>query len=388
MRKSAISVNPIDLVRHAVLEEARLEDEAILDLPSVAQASRELLQIVAALEKFASGGDDRLETTDGGYLRTRIGGMFVFVPFHLVEYFPFLESEEELLGFAESVRISGSGYICVSGSTAVLKRVGSVGDIDFCEYFEKFEADEGRRLGLCIKNEDGLVCVRVKWAEEPVSVRPWDANLILQYEQGVEANADLANARWKLDFLGLSEKLGPIAVTNMALPQGKPVSGLAIDDRSWIYQEAIFSKNEVEEINLADSSLFGKYLVWLRRQIDEYLNENPLKAAKRALSMSLILSLRDEEALLALGLQDQTLSKKAKREALKEAKRFASFSNDLLPREFVDAIGVAEAQVSDFDEAMAADAQDFCREAALKVANRYDELYEDALLVLAEELDG
>ena len=71
-----------------------------------------------------------------------------------------------------------------------------------------------------------------------------------------------------------------------------------------------------------------------------------------------------------------------------EAKRFAAFSKEVLPAAFLDAIEVAESQSLQFDEALAADAQDFCREAALEVANRYDELYEDALLVLAEELDG
>ncbi len=385
--KPEISIDPLYLVYFAAIEQARRETGGDLASLDNEMQNRDLLQIVSTLETWAWAGSSDLQTTQGGYLKGRHGDLNIFVPFHLVEHFPFLETAEELADFADAIRLSDRGYICVSGSAAVLRSVGVIGDIDFCEYLTSVSHVELESLKRQTMSEESIVLVRIKWSNIASDVRPWEKDIVGEFHAAVQKNEELSTASWKTDSLALSSTMGPISVTNVVLPQGKPVHSLAFDERSWVYQEAILTNDTNLIVDLAKPRPFGSYLLWLRQQIEVCLKDKPLKAAKRALSLCLILSFSDEEALLALGLQAPILVKAARADAVTEARRFAAMSRDELPASLREAIEATTGTIAP-EAQQTSDALQFCREAAALAAQRFDTLFEEALLIVAEELYG
>src|SRR5205823_4627332 len=73
------------------------------------------------------------------------------------------------------------------------------------------------------------------------------------------------------------------------LERGAQESGAS--DRSFAFQEAPLSLSPISWIprRLARPDTIGKYVIFLRRQIDLYRSTRPAKAAKRALSLAVFL---------------------------------------------------------------------------------------------------
>jgi hypothetical protein len=92
------------------------------------------------------------------------------------------------------------------------------------------------------------------------------------------------------------------------LEKGVPESGAS--DRSFAFQEAPFSLSEVSWIprRLARPETIGKYVMFLRKQIDFYREKRPAKAAKRALSLAVFLLFSNHaDALRSLLAQNEAV---------------------------------------------------------------------------------
>lgn len=368
----------------ATIDNAELNGIGIFDREKL---EAHLAAYVVGLEVFHWYSHQDLERTNSGYLAARREFGIVYIPFHMARFFPFAYTLDELIELSNRVRVSESGYICLSGSTAIMGAVGTIGDIDFCEYSELFSDSDFQNLrSVSDRDSPDLVCTRMKWNAAMSVVRPWRGRdeLIATSIQETIRDRSFETAEWKLDFVGLPEPFGPLAVTNKILPQKTGLDSVVVDARSWLFQEAIISTEDVPNVSLIQLRVFGSYLNWLRREVDTYLGKNAIKAAKRALSLSLIMGL-DEFNALSLALKQTHLKNYIHHIAVQEAIRVRNFAEDSVPDEIQKALEVNQERVqADFEGGEIAAALEFCAQAAQAACDTFDDLFELAMMRLAD----
>jgi hypothetical protein len=247
------------------------------------------------------------DSTNPGYVK--FGP--VLAPFYLLDDIP---SEDVLVGISDlAARIQlGSSMICLSGSACLLRTMQFIADLDFCEYVSgsKSAAPLGARVAaLALSNEPPL-CQSVKFIDGS-SAGPWPcpgtwassetvATLVERIEGGSQ--------QLKLDFVAELDPLGVIEATNVALflNSGDERAAASL---SYAAQELPIAESEVRLARpLADPIQLGRYIKFLREEVERYRSTNLVKALKRALSLARILLLPEDAIVQCLAESAATLS--------------------------------------------------------------------------------
>ncbi len=290
------AVVPIqDLIAYsAALAEKRAEGEGIESAINDRELTSCLLaQAEVARAAMQDAGDSKCSRCPG-YVEVEVRDLVLFVPYNLVQAFPFARTLDELASISHSVRLTQGGSLCISGSATYLGAGLAIGDLDFCEYIERLHDDiivTAKKIVDFERSEP--YCVRIKWNEYDFSA-PWTIEAkVFDEAQNCVANGGFdRDHAWKFDFVGRLERYGPIVITNIGLPVDYANIEYWAKGKSWAYQEVpVLRAWERQPRSLVLREHLGEYALWLRQQIDCHLPDTPLKATKRALSLASLFGL-------------------------------------------------------------------------------------------------
>jgi hypothetical protein len=317
-----------------------------------------------------------------GYVEIPANGCTVFVPFHVTYAFPVASCLGGLVGAAKAIRVSKEGEICLSGSSAYMGRLRTVGDIDYCEYFPLTDPTmlaNVRRLARDTRK--ATVCARLRWGGR-TDQWPWSAldSLLKDADEAFRTTSKRCEDLWKLDFVGNAGRIGPLAITNLALAVDLPLAEEGGGQRSWVYQEAVIGfRKGVPIRSMVRPEEIGNYLNWLRQQISEYADKKPQKAAKRALSLASLMLLLEERDELVEALIAPELSKYVAHSAVEEARTLLPLAKTRNLKKLKTKLDAKAKQVGSASPVPPPAELARCKAAALRAAARFDGLIADAL---------
>jgi hypothetical protein len=284
----------------------RGEPETIPD--EISEALTELLSALGEL--FAADLSGWVaEETNPGYLRYQGPQVTALVPLHLVADYPRGELLAEFAGLAALLRAGSASTICLSGSSTFLGALRFAGDLDFCEYIA---ADDGNAFsGLAMiarRSTDQFVCHEMRLGTT-VWKRPWTRQEAMTPGELALTTASLTSddRHGKLDAIVVGSTVPALAATNILIWVSGQEEGAI--ERSFAFQESPISSEGIPWVprRLAQPAAAGSYVLFLRNQIEFYRRENPVKAVKRALSLSLLLLL-DTHATALRALMKRTIA--------------------------------------------------------------------------------
>lgn len=259
-----------------------------------------------------------------GYLKRTIADVDLYVPFHLVRYFPADYLLKALIRAAASITLDPANPICISGSATFLGAPVETGDLDFCEYAVCSQQDVVaglQRLWATLSSELLIASTKVS-SKASTSARPdvtpyaapWPTLDIV--EADVNRHFPRTEPSLKLDgaYGSAALKLRPISNVVLPIDSADPDEGSAA--LSFVYQEAVLVAAGTPPRGLVNANSLGKYLEFLKRQAGELVSENPLKALKRCLSFFLLTNLQEpaEKIIGMLASPNVTVMTLAKRE--------------------------------------------------------------------------
>lgn len=338
-----------DVAREArAIKAAREDPEAAAPPPSFSE--RAVRNFAAAIgvrsmdEAKLAGGDLVFDGRYVGYLvRTLdardIGipyGVSVFVPFHLAFVFPNDRFLNEAVRIGTAIRLLDGHTICLSGSATFFGKIEQSADLDFCEYFTSPGVCAAPAVAAREPLGDPLLVSFKSLKGEPILAGTDDfADRV--HEAMVCGKTEIPTA-FKLDFVGVSDRFGPVPITSVVLPLDPLTRSGGHAERSFPFQEAVIGGSPLRK--LSDPMDFGTYVCWLRDQIDDLLDKQDdslaaIKALKRGLSAVLALGVqlvgdpfRGADCALAIErLNDPVVSVIVKDARIKELRRFADVSS-------------------------------------------------------------
>lgn len=224
-----------------------------------------------------------------GYIRRRLGKFWLFIPFHLVHYFPDDATLEEVVSLAELVALKGTNAICISGSMTIYRAVTGVADVDFCEYYVAADHSDSAASTARLVSEPSerlyiaKLCYLVCEYDPPTS-----ATAAALAKDFITLFASEPEPSIKIDAVSFGSALGLLPVSNLILlvSADKPEEGAARS--SFAFQEAVLSPEARPPRNLINGNEFGRYLNFLLKQAAEYAHDRPEKALKRILCFCLM----------------------------------------------------------------------------------------------------
>jgi hypothetical protein len=230
-----------------------------------------------------------------GHLIGHFEGRTVYIPFQLAEGIPSGETLQYLVQQADAVRIFTDSTICLSGSATFGLQFAS--DIDFCEYV----SHTGKRVAqsFLAKGEANIpFCIEIRHGKNELE-RPWTQDEILDLcatDSGrIGGKCTCPGRDWKFDYVGRYEPTGVISISNLCIHEDDA------EALSWSFQEIAITEKPQPIRYLVVPADLGRYVLWLRVQIDKHQEERPDKALKRAVSLARILRLNLlSERLLAM----------------------------------------------------------------------------------------
>lgn len=256
----------------------------------------------AELAEFAAARfkDVSVDSAHPGYLiRDK-----VLFPFYLHQDIPGTTELAEFVTLGLSLRVTRDGVICLSGSAVLLGALKFVGDIDYCEYAVPgtySTADVVDAAGSHAVRTSCPLCERVnvmnpKWSQSCVV---WDSTTSAELTRHLdEYNAH----QLKLDFITSTQAVGTVEATNVVL--------LLAAGKEDEIARASFAAQEVPILGavlprpLCEPLQLGRYILFLIRQVQHFMSEDPAKALKRALSLARILMLSEWDEILIDHLND------------------------------------------------------------------------------------
>ena len=266
-------------------------------------ASRALtgfLQLFAALAAAATDGVWREDRDYPGYVRLS-GSDQVAAPYHIAAHFPVGGELAPFLALARAIRIDAGGSqstICLSGSAAMLGAIAFHGDIDFCEYLDGRAADQAA-LSIadhCHSVSDSLACLNariVRYIWQPGGDSRCDPEAVAR------ALRDIAPGKrqGKMDFMATLGNHDAAEASNVLIWLD-PDTRDDTRGSSFSQQEAPVDGSGWMPRRLDEPAELGAYVRFLLRQIETFVSDSPIKAAKRALSLAFLFHLGpDAEAL-------------------------------------------------------------------------------------------
>lgn len=234
-----------------------------------------------------------------GFLISTIGGGTMAVPFHLIGDLPSGELLDDIRAVAADLRVGRGSALCLSGSIVLLGNPHYAGDLDFCEYIPLSEHGLSLDRLSEIANRTGTppLCVTVKLGSTERLDRPW-SDAITPAKLDALLGPCTKGGHGKIDVLALNATIGPVEATNVMLwvPDSTPDDYAA--EFSFPFQEMIpGSSTDMPWIPrlLARPSSIRSYVAFLRSDIAKYRDAKPVKALKRALSLSIFLMLPEHQ---------------------------------------------------------------------------------------------
>jgi hypothetical protein len=270
-------------------------DELPLDVEVLNDLADALINTAEFLEGTEDGAYLQNFPAAPGYLTAKIGEWHVFVPWSITQAFPGTSKVAELLRMGDRVALRSAGNLCVSGSVTSAGADVVIGDLDFCQYVDGLpggfiaEAEEFTRPQL-----ERILTV-ARYGRTTVVRQPWATNWpALEKRAGSCTHVDDAE-RFMMEFLGHSDDLGLLPVSNIVFASDLQDRSVGVADQSFVFQEAIAVRSTdlpAEPIwPLLDVPQIASYISFLRKQASEYAEENPIKAIKRAFSLTRMVGL-------------------------------------------------------------------------------------------------
>jgi hypothetical protein len=278
-------------------------------------AHKEIESLISLRAKYARRHSEQsaklAATSAPGYVIIEVAGQQLHVPFHLVDAVPLDDTLNVLLKLADHVRLSQISQICISGSAVFLGRLDDAADIDFCEYVTVHPIAIQEQLKYRCSAVDPALFVKGRV----------DSTRLTRREAGayLDGAGQIAPQVIKLDYVSLVEPfLVPLSNISLFVDPARPE--VAVANRSWPFQEIAIG-GDAPIFQIMRPELLGQYMDWLLDRIDEYLASNPVKALKRALSLSRVLGTGHSQLYPLLTVTE--LAQMQKRTSVEEALKMA-----------------------------------------------------------------
>jgi len=312
-------------------------------------------EVIAALRlslaelSFAYAGldpDGTLRPADGfpGYLTAAQGDWRVFVPWPLATSFPGPAALAALLAVGTRVAVAPVSSLCISGTSCWLGRDIVVGDLDFCQYLLLAPAGIVTAAAAFVAPRPGQVLLRARYGAHPPAAPPWpDTWPALRAVMEPRTSIDGAE-RFMIDFLGQHAHFGLLPVSNVVLASDLVDRNRGAAARSFVFQEAVAVPATHEQVRppcLVDATQIAQYLAFLRHDVAAYAETKPIKAVKRAISLSATIRLPE---IAEAGIDILTAPATARYVARKRAAEVAAA---------VNGCGVVERQMAGGDRTAA-----------------------------------
>lgn len=235
------------------------------------------------------------------------------VPFFLVDMFPGRALLTELKELSKKARISSESIICLSGSSCSLGLGIPIADLDFCEYLKGIDSTVSEGLiGATRLKPDRLACIKVTVSAKSRWSRPWTQDLLRPTKTFVDQTTRRlkASTHRKVDYVGNTESLGVLEVTNKLLSIDFAYAEVGEARGSFSHQEVPFDGGSWVPRQLSDPLELGRYVLWLQTEIHEKLLKSvdtprlAVKALRRALPLARILLASKELKVIQRLLMD------------------------------------------------------------------------------------
>jgi hypothetical protein len=236
-----------------------------------------------------------------GYLKGRVNGSDIFVPWHLADVFPSVKIAESMEHLARSVQLDSEGAICLSGSSVFRGAVPIVGDIDFCEYVSSIPTRIPALIDQLIERRTDAPLLRIYLPRVRPKAdfhAPWQesmARLSARFEVADPASAPVL----MLEHIFKDEVVGLLPCTNRALPVAPDEPDEGHGKTTFVFQEAVISSAGAPPRTLINALELADYVVWLREQLRHTSDEdagkklNAVKRLKRALCLARLIHLHE-----------------------------------------------------------------------------------------------
>jgi hypothetical protein len=191
----------------------------------------------------------------------------VYVPWYLVEVFPNNAALTALQALSRQVRIDGAGAICLSGSSVFRGALQTVGDIDFCEYVTVEPARIPKLIESLIMHVSVAFLARiyiVRAIPRTDFTPPWDGCPLRISELCETAGAPSDAPILMFQYIAPDELLGLLPVTNRMLPVAARQPSAGHGQTTFVFQEAVFTKDDPPPRTLVAPAEIADYVIWLR----------------------------------------------------------------------------------------------------------------------------
>jgi len=280
--------------------------ELVAGLPAAQQALTGFLTFFATVVAAAAGW--QADIRHPGYVS--LGGADgLIAPYHIAPHVPTGEDAAKLTVLARQVRVgnasSVNSTICLSGSAAMLGMVTYYGDVDFCEYIETTVAEDAAAsvAARCEAVTEALVCLKARVAEYTWSCGGVDRCDPAGIGRALRV-ASPERRRGKLDFIAAIGENDAAEASNVLVW----LDGGAENDArgaSSAQQEVPIGGWMPRRLDVPAE--LCNYIKRLRHEAHAYLREQPVKAAKRSLSLAVLFHLGQEADALIAVLQETRL---------------------------------------------------------------------------------
>lgn len=235
-----------------------------------------------------------------GYLSRDIDGWRVYAPWTLADFLPGQEALDSLLGTAETIAVAPFEAICISGSSAMAGAVLEVGDLDYCQYVDSPPPAIADRIHERLRSEEPAIALRASYGSRYNScVRaewPWSEDLHWLKHALETATLDSAR-RLMTEFLVRHPDWGWLPASNVVLCCSFADRAVGAARYSFVFQEVVALRADTDSLaphwELTDPRQLAGFLVFLRRQMIEFMETKPLKSMKRLLLLTATMGLRE-----------------------------------------------------------------------------------------------
>lgn len=265
-----------------------------------------------------------------GYTKFIYNKFTIHVPHALASSFPEPHQLDSIIEIANKISGNRPINILVSGSAALRGDLPAIGDLDFCEYFERFGGDFLNNQVPSQISDNRIIAVSLEWGKKKIFY-PFDncAQLIDEARIAFQQMAKEAFNSWKLDCVGFVVDNEVLPITRVSIPVDFESWEATAAGKSWAFQEALISERGDAPRELTTFGTLGAYINWLLGQSRGFAQapEGIAKAAKRAYSLANVTVMHQRSAEIKDAVCQPELELDIRMSALIEAKSFLDTIN-------------------------------------------------------------
>jgi hypothetical protein len=229
--------------------------------------------------------DWKEDTNYPGYLIKIEPPVAARVPYHLLPVFPDRDTLKSVWSISRKIKTNDKSVICLSGSTAMQKSMTYIGDLDFCDYVRLEDIDVARDFGKKLQSDVAPVCTNFQFDDVSWKLpKAKNQDQILRKLENMNPKSR-NRSRFKIDMLSEIENYRILQATNVGIVCDSYWESAATQ-KTFAAQEAGLTTGDILPNPLTDPFETGRYISWLRAEIEKLLAEKPIKASKRMLSLA------------------------------------------------------------------------------------------------------